>query len=346
MNKILKVGIAGYGIVGKRRKFFIEKNSNMKVIAISDISYKKKSFQKDNIIFLKDYNDIFKLKLDVLFVCLPNRYASEATILGLKNNLHVFCEKPPGRTVNDIKKVIRVENKKPKLKLKYGFNHRYHDATIELEKMIKSKKYGKIINFRGVYGKSKIVSFAPSDWRSKKIEAGGGILLDQGIHMLDLINNLSDGFEKIHSFVSNKFWNYDVEDNAYAILQDKKGVVAMIHSTATQWQHKFRLEISLEKALIELTGILSSSKSYGKEKLKIIKRNKIGQNKDTNEIIKNYRHDKSWKREIDEFCDLILNNKKVVIGSSKDALQVMELIYKIYDADNTWSKVIKNKKEK
>ena len=146
--------------------------------------------------------------------------------------------------------------------------------------------------------------------------------------------------------MSNRFWNYDVEDNAYAILQDKKGVIAMIHSTATQWQHKFRLEISLEKALIELTGILSSSKSYGKEKLKIIKRNQTSRIKDTNIITKNYKHDKSWKREIDEFCDIILNDKKVVIGSSKDALQVMELIYKIYNADATWSKISKNKKEK
>ena len=126
MKKILRVGIAGFGVVGKRRKFYIDKNPKFEVIAISDISFKKTIEKKKKIIYLKKYKDLLKQDIDVLFVCLPNRYASQATIDGLRNNIHVFCEKPPGRTVKEIKKVIIQEKRKKLIKLKYGFNHRYH----------------------------------------------------------------------------------------------------------------------------------------------------------------------------------------------------------------------------
>ena len=168
---------------------------------------------------------------------------------------------------------MKAEKLHPSVKLKYGFNHRYHDSISDAKKIIESKKFGSIINFRGVYGKSMIIPFT-GEWRSKRSDAGGGILLDQGIHMLDMLLFFSSKFDKVYSFISNNYWNHNVEDNAYIMMQDKKGRVAMLHSSATEWEHKFRLEITLEKALIELSGILSSSKSYGEEKLTIIELNK------------------------------------------------------------------------
>ena len=97
------------------------------------------------------------------------------------------------------------------------------------KKIIQKKTYGKILNFRCLYGKSKIVTYGPSEWRAKKKFAGGGILIDQGIHLLDILLFLNGKFEKVKSFISNKFWNYDVEDNAFALLKDNKGVIASIH---------------------------------------------------------------------------------------------------------------------
>ena len=97
-------------------------------------------------------------------------------------------------------------------------------------------------------------------------------MLDQGIHLLDLLRFFNGDFHEYKSFISNKFWNYDVEDNAFALMRDKNGVIASIHSTATQWRHKFRIEITTKQALIELKGILSGTKSYGKESLRIIER--------------------------------------------------------------------------
>ena len=128
--------------------------------------------------------------------------------------------------------------------------------------------WGEIINLRGVYGKSKILTFGQHlDWRVKRDIAGGGILLDQGIHMVDLLRLFAGEFKEIYSFISNDFWKHDVEDNAYALMRTVDGKVAMLHSSATQWRHRFQLDISLAKGSIILSGILSGSKSYGSEKI-------------------------------------------------------------------------------
>ena len=334
--KKLKVGIAGYGVVGKRRHHFIKINPNMDVVAVCDQTFKD-NYSLNNIKHFNNYKDLLKLDLDVLFVCLTNNVAAEVTICGLEKGLHVFCEKPPGRNVEDIKKVIEVEKKFPNLKLKYGFNHRYHDSVKKALSLINSGGLGEIINLRGLYGKSRVIPFS-GGWRSKREIAGGGILLDQGIHMLDLMRYFSGEFIEIKSFVSNSYWNHDIEDNAYAIMKDKLGRVAMLNSSATEWQHKFRLEIALTKGYINLSGILSGSKSYGEEKIVFGMRDEESNNGQMNSTIIQFLDDNSWKEEIDEFSDSILNDKKIKSGTSQDALLTMKLLYEIYYNDKDWRK--------
>ena len=339
MKKLI-VGIIGYGVVGKRRKTFIDKNKFFEVKFVSDITFKK-NFSINKIKYFKHYTDLLDQELDAVFVTLPNYLAAKVTQTCLRKKIHVFCEKPPGRNVNDIKKVIREEKKHKKIKLMYGFNHRYHDSVIAAKKILNSKKYGKVINLRCVYGKSKIVTFKKSDWRSKRKYAGGGILLDQGIHMVDLLRYFHGDFNFYKSFISNKFWNYDIEDNAFALMKDNKGVIASLHSTATQWEHRFRLEITLEKALLELTGILSGTKSYGKERLSIIRRKKNSGNGAREKKIYSFSKDDSWKKEVDQFSRIIINNQKVINGNSFEALKVMKMVENIYSSDKTWIKRFK-----
>lgn len=334
-KNVLKVGIAGYGVVGKRRRMVIDQSQYFKTVAVSDVSFGDEGVAQDGVMHFRDFKPLFKQDIDVLFVCLPNYLAAEATIAGLERGLHVFCEKPPGRDIKDIRGVIAAERSHPGLKLKYGFNHRYHESVKEAKKVIESGQYGEIINLRGVYGKSSIIPF-DKGWRAERQYAGGGILLDQGIHMLDMISYFAGGFEEIKSFVSNNYWHHDVEDNAYAIMRNKKGCVAMLHSTATQWQHKFRLEITLTDALLELSGILSGTKSYGDEQLKIIPKKDGSPVGAFFEITNSYLNDNSWQCEVDEFADIIVNDRSVENGSSADALKVMELVYKIYCADGAW----------
>ena len=334
MSKKFKVGIAGYGVVGKRRHKYIEQHPALEVVAVCDINFRSKGIFDNGVKFFTNYTDLIKESLDILFVCLPNFLAAEVTIAGLHGNLHVFCEKPPGRTLDDIARVIEAEKNKSGLCLKYGFNHRYHHSIRDALSIVQSGELGKVVDLRGVYGKSKIISF-DSSWRTKRELCGGGILLDQGIHMVDMMRLFAGEFSEVHSFISNKFWNHDVEDNAYAIMKTRNDVVAMLHSSATQWRHRFQLEITLSKGQIILDGILSGSKSYGAETLTIAYASENDGGEPLEKTTK-YNEDPSWKDEIYDFADAILTGRKVVDGSSLDAFQTMQLVYEIYCADKEW----------
>lgn len=361
-NKRLNVGIAGYGIVGQRRRISIDNHPDMQTTAVCDVRFRddgtmiasenvKETYTElensskekicagtieDGVHFSNNYRYLIeKYPLDILFVCLPNYLSPEVTIAGLEAGLHVFCEKPPGCTVEDIQRVIEVEQKNPHLRLKYGFNHRYHGSVKKAKEIMEQNELGSIINFRGIYGKSIMEPFE-GHWRARRKYSGGGILLDQGIHMLDMFRYFCGDFDEVKSFVSNRYWNYDIEDNAYAILRNKNGTVAMLHSSATQWQHSFKLEITCTEGYLELSGILSGSKSYGQEQLIIVPRQENSIVGSLNEEVISFIQDTSWNDEVVEFADLIVNDKPVENGSSYDALKVMELVYSIYCADTEW----------
>lgn len=331
----LRVGIAGYGIVGKRRHQFIDTHPGLKVTAVCDQSYKADFTAPDGLLCFTNYESLLQTPLDILFVCLPNNIAAGVTIAGLNKGLHVFCEKPPGKNVDDIRKVIEVEKQHPGLKLKYGFNHRYHDSVREALRLINSKEMGEVINIRGVYGKSRIIPFS-GGWRSERESAGGGILLDQGIHMLDMMRLFCGEFKEVKSFISNEYWKHDVEDNAYAIMKDYKGRVVMLNSSATQWQHKFSMEISLTEGYIELSGILSGSKSYGEEKIVVGRRDEESDNGQMASRTIKFLQDNSWRDEIFEFAEAVIGNKSIESGTSNDALETMKLVFAIYYNDPEW----------
>jgi len=341
VNKVLNVAIAGYGILGKVRHSHIKKFSYFNVVAISDLLIEREVL-KDGIIKYHNYIDMLEdndLEYDIVFVCLTTESNSDATIRALKNNAHVLCEKPPGKTVEDILSVIEEEKKHTNLKLMYGFNHRYHNSVKEALSIIKSNHLGKIINLRGVYGKSQLITFNQPDWRTKREVAGGGVLLDQGIHMVDLMILFAGEFIMVNSFIENSHWNYDVEDNAYALMKTKDGIVAMMNSSATQWRHRFHLDINLEKGSLILGGIISGSKSYGAETLTVVSANPDNDCGNPKEVTTRYNTDPSWHAEIEVFADAIINDKKISNGTSDDALQTMKLVYKIYYADPLWREI-------
>lgn len=334
MTKILKVGIAGYGVVGKRRRAIIDSLDCLEVVCVSDRVLGDGVFS-DGVRHFGDYKKLLSEDLDILFVSLSNDINADATIRGLNCGMHVFCEKPPGRDVADIVRVIAVEKKHPELKLKYGFNHRYHDSIREALKILQSGNLGEVINLRAVYGKSQLITFNQTSWRTQRALAGGGVLLDQGIHIVDLLRLFAGEFTDVHSFISNSVWKHDVEDNAYALMRTSDGIVAMLHSSASQWRHRFGLEITLTRGALNMTGILSGSKSYGAETLTIART--TGDDRGyPKEEVHSYENDFSWADEVAEFADKVLKDTPIKNGSSEDALNTMKLVYKIYCADTNW----------
>lgn len=333
---MLRVGIAGAGIVGKRRRASIDRHPDLRVVAMCDRTFPGAGVMDDGVRFFTDYRQLLSEPLDVLVVCLTNDVAAEVTIAGLERGLHVFCEKPPGRDVGDIMRVRSHERAHPDLKLMYGFNHRYHESVVEAQRIFRSGELGRVINLRGVYGKAKMITFTQSDWRTSRAIAGGGILLDQGIHMVDLMRLFAGDFVEVKSFVSNRHWKFDVEDNAYALMRTADGVVAMLNSSATQWRHRFNLDITLERGNLILGGILSVSKSYGAETLTVVSSDPHNDGGDPREQITRYNHDPSWDDEIGVFADCVLRGRPITNGSSGEALETMKLVYKIYYADADW----------
>jgi 1,5-anhydro-D-fructose reductase (1,5-anhydro-D-mannitol-forming) len=158
-------------------------------------------------------------------------------------------------------------------KLMYGFNHRHHQSIQRMKEIVESGKLGKVLWIRGRYGKEVDQSFF-NGWRAKPELAGAGILLDQGIHMIDLLMHLGGEFDEVSAFVSNLFWKIDgIEDNVFAIFRDSQsGICASVHSTMTQWRYLFALEVFMEGGALILNGLKTSSGAYGEEIL-TIKRN-------------------------------------------------------------------------
>ena len=219
--------------------------------------------------------------------------------------------------------------------MKFGFNHRFHYSVLEAKALIDSGRYGRVLWARGIYGKAGSLDY-PHSWRSQPELAGGGILLDQGIHMLDLLRYFLGEFVEVKSMVEQMFWqDSPIEDNAFALLRSERGPVAMLHSSATHWKHKFGLDLFLEQGYVCLNGILTSTRSYGEESVTFAKRQFEDEarafGRPREETIY-FDTDDSWKLEIEEFYDCLCGRKQTPQGSTADALKVMELIESIYAA--------------
>lgn len=330
------MGIAGYGVVGQRRDVCIRETEGMSLVAVCDRKMPEPESLVNDVAFHSTYNELLSEDLDALFVCISNDMAAEVTIAGLEHGLHVFCEKPPARSMRELERVIRAERERPDLKLMYGFNHRYHESVEDALRIANSGELGEIISLRGVYGKSQLITFDQPDWRTKREVAGGGVLLDQGIHMVDLIRLFGGEFYDVHSFISNSHWGYDVEDNAYAIMRGSTGVVAMVASSATQWRHLFTLEVTMSRGSLVLGGILSSSKSYGSETLTVVRANPQKDSGDPKEQMTRYNEDKSWLKEVNAFSNAINSAGAVSSSNSEDALKTLALVYRVYHSDASW----------
>ncbi len=326
----LRIGIAGYGKMGKVRERTILRSNMAKLISIYEVT--DLTHNDENLILCNSYEKLLKTNIDAVIVSAYVKVSAEYVIRALNAGKHVFCEKPPSMTSTEMLAVIKAEKSTGKV-LKYGFNHRFHYSVMEAKKIIDEGSFGKMLWMRGVYGKAGSIDFR-DNWRNYKKYSGGGILLDQGIHMLDLFRYFSgDEFECLSSHLTTSFWDIECEDNAFLTLKSNKNIMATLHSSATQWKHKFLLEMAFEDGFINLDGILSSTRSYAPETLIIGRREfedvtfAMGKPK---ESITYYEYDKSWDFELTEFIDAVRGVSPVMNGTSLDAFEIMKLTDFVY----------------
>lgn len=327
-----KIGIIGFGKMGQTRLKAIEEDGRGKVIAVSEPDLQ---VPLDGIPNVSHEEIINNPDIDVIIVSTPNFLNKELTIRSLQAGKHVFCEKPPAFTGADVEDIIEVEKSSNGKKLMYGFNHRHHGSVIRMKEVVESGEFGKIIWMRGRYGKSVTEDYF-DNWRAKKELSGGGILIDQGIHMLDLFLHLAGDFDSVKAEVSNLYWNLEVEDNAFVILRNSEtGIDASLHSTMSQWRHLFSLEVFMEKGYMVLNGLITSTMSYGEETLSIAKNRSTAPAATWKDEVKTqYVEDHSWRYEIEHFLNAVENDTNIEIGNSSDALKLMTIIDKIYKEKN------------
>jgi predicted dehydrogenase len=344
LNKRLTALIVGYGYMGQIRRRVVDALPDLSLCGICDSAFGTASVVagfSPRAQFTDYCEAIDSLKPDIVFVCTPNKYSPDICVYALENGCHVFCEKPPGRSLEDVRRIRKAEQAHPDLKVMFGFNHRHHPAIVEAKSLVDAGRMGRIIWLRGVYGKSggSGTEFERS-WRNDPEISGGGILLDQGIHMLDLFRFFCGDFEKVHGIVATGYWNIGVEDNAFVLLKTRQGQTAQLHSSATLWKHTFRLEIGLENGYLVAQGLLSKTGSYGRETL-IIGRKATDQD-DTalgnpREEIVYFDRDLSWDLQVKELVRCIQNNEPVTDSTSLDAVRVMELIAEVYSQNGTFA---------
>lgn len=332
---MINCGIIGFGKMGKIRANAIESSGKGRVAAIYDIIKLPPDCMYP---IAGNTEEIIKSPdIDAVFVCTPNVLIPGLCIQALNAGKHVFSEKPPGFHSGHVEEVIAAEKAARDRKLMYGFNHRHHESIQRMKQILSAGELGRILWMRGRYGKEVDQSFF-NGWRAKPELAGAGILLDQGIHMVDLFLHLGGGFDEVSAFVSNLFWKIDgIEDNVFAIFRNSQtGACASLHSTMTQWRYLFSLEVFLEGGALILNGLKTSSGAYGDEVLSI-KRNpshlQDGRFEQEEQIV--FHVDTSWQSEIDHFFECIEHDQAVRYGNTEDALNVMKVIDRIYSVGRT-----------
>lgn len=331
MNKIRAV-IIGMGRMGRTRYDAMKRHGGYEIVALCDTNDSNLAQYSE-----KKYSDwkqcIDESEMDAVVVCTFNVVIPDIVCYALGKGYAVFSEKPPGRNLSDAERMRDAYEQAGKPVLKYGFNHRYHNSVIEARALLDSKILGDLVCARGVYGKAGSPNFT-QEWRNDTSISGGGIMLDQGIHMLDLMCYFMGEFTEIQSSVDQLVWkDMPTEDSAFSILRTADGKVASLHSSAIQWRHKFSLDLIFTKGFISLNGLLTSTNSYGEEKITYYRKDleqKTGGLGKPMEHTMCFDHDESWDLEMKEFYDAMTGKEPIKLGTVYDAVNMMKMIEEIY----------------
>ncbi len=331
-GKRLRTAIIGMGRMGKTRYEAMRRHGGYEVVSICDaIPTHMEGYLETSYSNWREC--IGHADIDAVFVCTYNDAIPEIVCDALEKGIAVFSEKPPGKNLCDALRMKEAYEAADGAVLKYGFNHRYHNSVIEAKALIDSGILGNVVCARGVYGKAGNPEFQ-TEWRNDREISGGGILIDQGIHMLDLMYYFCGEFVDIQSTVDQLVWkDMPTEDSAFSILRTADGKVASLHSSAIQWRHIFNLDLICTEGVASLNGLITSTNSYGEERLSYYHKDleqKTGGLGKPVEHTMCFDEDSSWDYEMKEFYDAVVNAHPVTQGTIEDAVNLMRMIEGIY----------------
>ena len=324
----MNVAIIGAGLIGAKRAGAIIQNSDLKLICDIDLKRAKELANKYDTDFCADYNEVvYHNEIDIVIVATTNKFLSQISIDCLYAGKHILCEKPLGRNVKESKSILVAAEKSGKI-IKTGFNHRFHPAILKAKSLLKNKEIGEIINIRARYGHGGRPGME-KEWRCSKELCGGGELIDQGVHIIDLCRWFAGDVKEVYGKTINSYWPVEVEDNAFFLLTHESKVVAQCHVSWSNWKNIFSFEIFGKDGYIRIDGL---GGNYGKETLELGFRNSRG-GIPRIEQFEFDNEDNSWVLEWQEFEKAIEENREPS-GSGNDGYSTNVIIDAIYKSND------------
>lgn len=262
--------------------------------------------------------------VDVVMVATMNNALGPITAQALRAGKHVLVEKPGAIAVREVEELQALSAKHGGL-VRIGYNHRYHPACLKARELIQRGELGPLMFVRGRYGQGGRLGYE-KEWRADPKLSGGGELMDQGVHLIDLAGMLLGEFTQVEGHAATYFWKMPVDDNAFMSLRDAQGRTAWLQVSCSEWKNMFSLEIYGRDAKLHWEGL---GGSYGVERLYCYKMlPQMGPPETT--IYEYPRGDESWKIEMTEFFEDIRLKRTPSPGlkEARAALQVVETIYR------------------
>ncbi len=326
----------GSGLIGKKRAAALDPDDVLVACCDVDRTTAERFSDEFKCAYYTDYRSMLaRVERDIAVVSVVNKYALDIVVDFLKSGKHVLAEKPLGRNSDESAQMLAAVQIVPSPSrevpaspcpplLKTGFNHRFHPAIRKAKELLDAGTIGRLFNIRAAYGHGGRPGME-KEWRASKDLCGGGELLDQGVHIIDLIRWFGGEIKELAGNVETKFWDMEVEDNAYVIAKTEKNVTASFHVSWTNWRNVFSFEIFGTQGYLKISGL---GGSYGPESLEVGRRNEGGGRPDI-EVIEFPSEDISWKEEWKEFKNAISENRQP-IGNGYDGLKANEVIEAVY----------------
>ncbi len=319
---MLNFSVIGVGSFGIKRAKAIQESNNANLVSICDVNLENANKAKNILkVEVQTFDKILKDdNIHVICICTPNKFHLPIIKEALNSGKHVFCEKPLCRDLKEAETIYDL-SKKSKTIFQMGSNHRYFESVMYAKKLVNNNEIGDVLSFTGRIGHDG--ERLKNSWFWDKELSGGGTLLDNGCHLLELSRYFMGDFTSGGGSISNSYWkNISVEDTANGFFQTKDGKTASIFCSWRLLSGYFFFELNGTNGYINVDGRFDT---HGGDKI-------FWYNKNTDKILsKDFSKIKpqSYKLEIEKLIDTIMN-KKTPSPSAKDGLEVMRMIDFIY----------------
>lgn len=323
-NPPLRVALAGCGLIGQKRLNNLPPGSVTVACDLNLDRARKLAAQSPGCLATDSVEQaVNSPQVDVVMIATLNASLAPIALQAVKARKHVLVEKPGAISLQEIKK-LEAAARKQRVQVRVGYNHRYHPACLQALDIFRSGALGPIMFVRGRYGQGGRIGYE-KEWRADPKLSGGGELIDQGVHLIDLAGIFLGEFTKIEGHLATYFWDMPVDDNAFVSLRNKAGQTAWLHVSCSEWKNLFSLEIYGRNGKLHWEGL---GGSYGMERLTYYKMLPQMGPPDTT-IWEFPRGDASWKIEMAEFFDDIRLQRTPVPGlkEAKAALAVVEKLH-------------------